>query len=94
MTETILKLKTSKNHTEKISPSREISPLSVKKGGGCLSIGSSGSGNQPFFSINLLSHLQVVKSSIMETMSLKKGYDLTYRERLSMVSGSNLFRKP
>ena len=66
MTETILEIKNLKKSYGKNEVLKDIS-LSVKKGEVISIIGSSGSGKSTF-----LRHLQVVKSSIMETMSLKK----------------------
>ena len=72
MTETILEIKNLKKSYGKNEVLKDIS-LSVKKGEVISIIGSSGSGNQPSFALLTYSnHLQVVKSSITETTSLKK----------------------
>ena len=72
MTETILEIKNLKKSYGKNEVLKDIS-LSVKKGEVISIIGSSGSGKSTFLALlTYSSHLQVVRSSIMETMSLKR----------------------
>ena len=72
MTETILEIKNLKNHTEKMKSSK-ISPSASKRGRLSQLLVLQVQGNQPSFALLTYSnHLQVVKSSIMETTSLKK----------------------
>ena len=72
MAETILEIKNLKKSYGKNEVLKDIS-LSVKKGEVISIIGSSGSGKSTFLALlTYSSPLQVVKSSIMETMSLKK----------------------
>ena len=72
MTETILEIKNLKKSYGKNEVLKDIS-LSVKKGEVISIIVLQVQGNQPSFALlTYSSHLQVVKSSIMETMSLKK----------------------
>lgn len=72
MTETILEIKTSKNHTEKMKSSK-ISPSVSKRVRLSQLLVLQVQGNQPSFALLTYSnHLQVVKSSITETTSLKR----------------------
>ena len=72
MTETILEIKNLKNHTEKMKSSK-ISPSVSKRVRLSQLLVLQVQGNQPSFALLTYSnHLQVVKSSIMGTTSLKK----------------------
>lgn len=72
MTETILEIKNLKNHTEKMKSSK-ISPSASKRVRLSQLLVLQVQGNQPSFALLTYSnHLQVVKSSIMGTTSLKK----------------------
>lgn len=72
MTETILEIKNLKNHTEKMKSSK-ISPSASKRVRLSQLLVLQVQGNQPSFALLTYSnHLQVVKSSIMGTTSLKR----------------------